>query len=196
MATTIFPIGHYTGLRTDDDGHSAHTIRIGWEHHRLTEDAFGTWVLVHGVPAHDQAAWTKADVIRQAEEATIPDAADHLRTLIASGLVGEAGDAEQFARTYRMGVYFVGLGNTPETPDRFAIGIPGLGTAAILDPGSYELWQWGSIAPTLWHAYELRAAVTSRSGRTVSARDAAAEVLGDLRVLVANGCAYLDAVVE
>jgi hypothetical protein len=196
MTTTIFPVGHYTGRRTDDDGRPVHSVRIGWQQHRLTEDAFATWVLAHGVPATGRAAWTEVDVVRQAGEIELQDAAAQLRTLAELGLVATvAGEPEQFARTHRLGVFFVGLGNSPEEPDRFAIGLPGLGTAATVDSDSYELWQWGSIAPTLWHSCEVRASVTSRHERTVSTLEAASEVLGDLRVLIANGCAYLDAVV-
>ncbi|TWD81315.1 hypothetical protein FB561_2427 [Kribbella amoyensis] len=189
---TLFPIGHYTGRRIGEDGNPAHTIRIGWRHHRLDEDAFGTWVLAHGVPDRGKAAWTEDDVLREAGEAGIP-AADHLRTLSAAGLVASvADDAEEFARAHRMGVLFVGLGNSPEMPDQFAIGLPGLGTVAGVDPDSYELWQWGSVTPTLWHSCELRASVTSRHEQTVSAREALIDVLGDLRLLIASGCAYLD----
>ena len=196
MTATIFPVGHYTGVRTDDEGNPVHTVRIGWQQHRLDELAFATWMLAHGVPANGRAAWTEADVLRQAGEAQIEDAADRLGTLAADGLVAiVADDAEQFSRTHRMGVFFVGLGNSPQEPDRFAVGLPGLGAAASLDSDSYELWQWGSITPTLWHNCELRASVTSPPDRALSARDTVAEVLGDLRVLIASGCAYLDAVV-
>ncbi|WBQ08428.1 hypothetical protein [Kribbella sp. CA-293567] len=194
MSATIFPVGHYTGLRSSDDG-PAHTVRIGWRQHRLDENAFGTWVLAHGLPANGKAAWAEADLRAQAGDSLDVTAA--LRKLAGEDLITTVdGDAETFARTHRLGIYFVGLGNSPQEPDQFAIGLPGLGTAATVDSDSYELWQWGSIAPTLWHSCELRASVTSRDDRTVSAHDAAGEILGDLRLLVASGCAYLDAVVS
>lgn len=196
MTATIFPVGHYTGLRTDDDGRSVHTVRTGSRHHRLTEEMFGTWVLAHGLPGGGRSAWTEDDVRRRAEEVQIPDVAGQLAALTAIDLVAAVDDEVRFARTHRMEVYFVGFGNSPEDLDQFAVGVPGLGTAAILDSASYQLWQWGSVAPTLWHSCELRAASTSRSGRAVSAHDVTAEVLGDLRVLVAGGCAYLDVVPE
>ncbi|MFI6678644.1 hypothetical protein [Kribbella sp. NPDC050470] len=74
------------------------------------------------------------------------------------------------------------------------MGLPGVGAAAMLDPGSYELWQWGSLAPSLWHCCEVRASVRSQLDEQVGAADVMAEVLGDLRFLIAHGCAYLDVV--
>ncbi|MEV6283170.1 hypothetical protein [Kribbella sp. NPDC051770] len=174
----VFPVGHYTGLRASDDG-LLHTIRAGWQQHRVEEDAFATWVLAHGLRETGKEKWTDADVLGQAEQAGIPGAAGHLQQLAELGLVASADDVEQFARRHRLGVLFVGLGNSPERLDEYAVGLPGLGTAARLDTSCYELWQWGSIAPTLWDICQV---VTAEPG----------DVLGDLRFLLANGCAYLD----
>jgi hypothetical protein len=93
-----------------------------------------------------------------------------------------------------MDVLFVGLGNAPDRPNGHAVGLPGLGAAAILDPDCYELWQWGSVAPTLWHSCELRASVSAQLDHPLEPVDALGDVLGDLRFLIANGCAYLDVV--
>jgi hypothetical protein len=187
MTPTIFPVGHYTGLRAADDGPPLHTVRVGWQQHRLEEDAFGTWVLAHGLRETGKEKWTEADVLGQAEQAGIAGAAGHLQQMAALGLITVVPDnAERFVREHRLGVLFVGLGNSPERLDEFAVGLPGLGTAAVLDAGSYELWQWGSIAATLWDACALRSAVTARPV------DALPGVLADLRFLIANGCAYLD----
>lgn len=180
MSTTIFPVGHYTGLRAAEDGPPSHSVRVGWQQHRLEEDAFGTWVLAHGFRETGKDKWTEADVLGQAEQAGIAGAAGHLEQLSGLGLVASPEDVEQFARGHRLGIMFVGLGNSPERLDEFAVGLPGLGTAAVLDAGSYELWQWGSIAPTLWDVLKLRSAAGPIDG------------LGDLRYLIANGCAYLD----
>lgn len=174
----IFPVGHYTGVRAADDG-VLHTIRAGWQQHRLEEDAFGTWVLTHGLTESGKDKWTEADVLGHAEQSGIPGAAGHLQQLARLGLVSRADDAEQFARGHRLGVLFVGLGNSPERLDEFAVGLPGLGTAALLDARSYELWQWGSVAPSLWDVCQAVAAEPT-------------DVLRDLRSLIANGCAYLD----
>ncbi|MEV8378391.1 hypothetical protein AB0P21_36975 [Kribbella sp. NPDC056861] len=196
MTAPIFPVGHYTGARVDH-GRAIHTVRVGWRQHKLDEDAFALWALAHGVPENGKAAWTEADVLRRAGELRPGEEAvtDRLGTLAAAGLITSVDDEEKFCRTHRLGVLFVGLGNSRQRPDRYSIGLPGHGAAATVDSSTYQLWQWGSVVPTLWHSCELRATMTSAAGRTTSALQLAPEVLGDLRPLIASGCAYLDMVV-
>ncbi|TDO50636.1 hypothetical protein EV643_104129 [Kribbella sp. VKM Ac-2527] len=190
----VFPIGHYSGLRPGEE--PAHVVRVGWQQHRLSEDAFGVWVLAHGMTETGKGQWTVTDVVKQAEQAGVTKAEELLWGLAEKGAVVLVADdptqATAFAKSHRMDVLFVGLGNTPERPDGHAVGVPGLGAAAILDPDCYELWQWGSVAPTLWHSCEVRATVTAELGQTLEPVDALGEILGDLRFLIAHGCAYLD----
>ncbi|ADB29873.1 hypothetical protein Kfla_0754 [Kribbella flavida DSM 17836] len=192
----VFPIGHYSGLRPGDE--PVHVVRVGWHQHRLSEDAFGVWVLAHGMTQTGKGRWTTAEVAELAQQAGLGQPDNHLDELLALGALAlvpdESAEAIDFARKHRMDVLFVGLGNTAERPDEHAVGVPGLGTAAVLDPDCYELWQWGSVAPTLWHSCEVRATVTAELGQTLEPVDALAEILGDLRFLVAHGCAYLDVV--
>jgi hypothetical protein len=189
MTTSVFPIGHYAGLRPDDDGRPVHAVRIGWQQHRLSEAAFGTWVLGHGTPQVGKGPWTREDLVAAALEAGITDPGTHAEELTGLGLLAKASEAsEEFAKAHRIDVQFVGLGNSLENPDLYAVGLPGLGTAATLDPSSYELWQWGSVPPTLWHSCQVRASVAGSS----EPADALAGVLGDLRYLIAHGCAYVD----
>ncbi|WP_328333221.1 hypothetical protein OHA70_16010 [Kribbella sp. NBC_00382] len=185
-ASTLFPVGHYAGLRPDDDGLPLHAIRIGWQQHRLSEDAFGTWVLSHGTPQLGKGSWSADDLVAAALDAGISEPARHAEALATDGLLASASEA--FAKAYRLDVQFVGLGNSPENPDQYAVGLPGLGAAAMLDPSSYELWQWGSVAPTLWHMCQVRASIAGDA----EPADALTSVLGDLRYLVAHGCAYVD----
>jgi hypothetical protein len=198
MSSSVFPIGHYGGLRPGEvpDAAQVHVVRVGWQQHRLSEDAFGIWVLSHGITEIGKRPWTADDIIQQAEQAGVADAKAHLENLVADGALALVPDrtdeAAAFARGHRMDVLFVGLGNSPDRPDGYAVGIPGLGTAAILDPDCYELWQWGSVAPTLWHSGEVRSEVAGRLGRTLEPAGALGEILGDLRYLIAHGCAYLD----
>ncbi|WP_433165228.1 hypothetical protein [Kribbella sp. CA-247076] len=187
MSGTVFPVGHYGGVR--DDGQ---VIRVGWTQHRIDEDAFGVWVLAHGVPEVGKGVWTVEDVVGRAAEAGIVGARDQVARLNDAGLLAVVEDSGVFARSHRMDVLFVGLGNAPDRLDGHAVGIPGLGVAAVLDPDSYELWQWGSVAPTLWHSCEVRATVTAEHGQAADPERAVAEILGDLRFLIAHGCAYLD----
>jgi hypothetical protein len=194
MNASVFPVGHYGGTRPGDE--PVHVVRVGWQQHRLTENAFGVWVLTHGLVEVGRGHWTEYDVVQQAERAGITDAAQLLAELVANGTVAvvqdEPDEAAGFAKSHRLDVLFVGLGVPPDQPDGHAVGVPGLGAAAVLDADCYELWQWGSVAPTLWDSCEVRAAVLGHVGQPMDPVDALAEILGDLRVLVAHGCAYLD----
>jgi hypothetical protein len=191
MSATVFPVGHYGGVREKD-----RVVRVGWGQHRIDANAFAVWVMAHGLPDVGKGAWTVDDVIEQSrQQAGVEDAANYVEQLADAGLLAMVGDdqaAAQFAQRHRLDVLFVGLGNAPDRLDGHAIGIPGLGTAAILDPDCYELWQWGSVAPTLWHSCEVRATVTAELEQQADPAAALAEILGDLRFLMAHGCAYLD----
>ena len=188
----MFPVGHYGGVR--DEG--TQVIRVGWNQHRIDEEAFGVWVMAHGLAEVGKGPWTVQDVVKHSEKAGIANAKDQLTKLADVGLLAIVEDnpimATRFAQGHRMDILFVGLGNAPDRLDGHAVGIPGLGAAAVLDPDCYELWQWGSVAPTLWHSCEVRATVTAKLGQEASPVEALAEILGDLRFLIAHGCAYLD----
>jgi hypothetical protein len=194
MNGSVFPIGHYSGFRPGED--PVHVVRVGWQQHRLDEDAFGVWVLSHGTAETGKGHWTADDIVKRAEDGGLAEAGRRLEELAAKGIVAFVPDdpevATAFAKGHRMDVLFVGLGNSPERPEGHAVGVPGLGTAAVLDPDCYELWQWGSVAPTLWHSCEVRATVTAELGQTLEPVDALGEILGDLRYLISHGCAYLD----
>jgi hypothetical protein len=185
----IFPIGHYFGIRDD-----AQVVRVGWSQHRLGPDEFAIWVLAHGVPEVGKGAWTIDDVVVHGKQAGIEEPAAYVERLADAGLVAVVTDGRSFAQRHRMDVMFVGLGNAPDRLAGHAVGIPGLGTAAILDPDCYELWEWGAVAPTLWHSCEVRATVVAEPPARPDPDAALAEILGDLRFLVAHGCAYLDVV--
>lgn len=193
MSDSVFPVGHYGGLRAGTDA-PVHAVRVGWQQLRLSEDAFTVWVLAHGTPELGKGRLAVEDLLGQA--ADIPAAERHLDELVKQGalaVVPELPDeATAFAKRHRLDVLFVGMGNAPDRPDEHAVGVPGLGAAAVLDPDCYELWQWGSVAPKLWHSCEVRAAVTSDLGRAQEPIDALGEILGDLRYLLSHGCAYLD----
>lgn len=223
MTTSVFPVGHYGGPRAAAE--EVHVVRVGWQQHQLGPDAFGVWVLSHGLSETGKSAWTSDDIVDRAQQAGLAKAETHLDDLLARGVLAAVPDyrlpdgsvpdglvpdgptepdsatattapggatAVDFARRHRMETLFVGLGNSPDRPDLHAVGVPGIGTAALLDPDSYELWQWGSLAPTLWHGCEVRSSVSDRLGEPLHPLEALHQVLGDLRLLVAHGCAYLD----
>ncbi|TDV40079.1 hypothetical protein [Actinophytocola oryzae] len=176
---TVFPIGHYMGERHPE---SLHYVRVGLEHQTMTTDEFGVWVLSH----QDSPQWSVEDVVRLASQAELPNAPESVERLLSAGLLAQATTPVDFTRAYRLYPLQVGLGNTPENPDEYAVGLPDQ-EPAVLSATAYELWQWSALAPTLWHTCEIRAKVSENP-----AEDEAAGVLADLRPILANSCGYLD----
>ncbi|WP_330273918.1 hypothetical protein OG205_45455 [Lentzea sp. NBC_00516] len=179
----VYPVGHYVGER-HPEGH--HLVRLGQTHQTMSESEFGVWVLAHGIAGSPE--WTVEDLLALAEKAELPGARAATDRLTGIGVL-VAGNEATFAQTHRLMPLLVGLGNSELHPDRFAVGLPGFPPVAVLDEGGYELWQWGHLAPSLWHTCEVRAAVADEP---VSAQDQLGGVLRDLRPVLAGGCGYLD----
>jgi len=178
---TVFPIGHYMGERHPE---GLHYVRVGMAHETMTADEFGVWVLSH----QDSTQWTIEDVLSLAAATDLPAAAESVERLLSAGLLVTVTDPTTFAREYRLEPLLVGIGNTPEDPDTYAVGLPGQ-EPARLSASSYELWQWAALAPSLWHTCEIRAKV---SDAPAAPADMIPGVLADLRPILANSCGYLD----
>jgi hypothetical protein len=121
-----------------------------------------------------------------ATQAELPEPSSLAERLLSAGLLAVADDPVAFAQTYRLDPLLVGLGNTPEAPDTYRVGLPGQEPAELTE-SAYELWQWSTLAPTLWHTCEIRAKLAG-----IPVADTVTEVLTDVRPLLANSCAYLD----
>ncbi|WP_405063919.1 hypothetical protein OG474_20360 [Kribbella sp. NBC_01505] len=194
MTTVIFPVGHYTGVLPVAIGAPNHVVRVGMKQHRLTDVEFGAWMLTHGPAEATAEPWTRRRMTAEATRLAIDLPPDLLDDLEARGLVFSIDPADPdvagVARGYRLEALMIGLGDTAEQPGHHRIGVPEAGVVAVLDPDSYELWQWAATTPSLWAYCELRSTVTSSD----DPRSAADRVFQDLRTLVAHGCGYLDVV--
>ncbi|KJK43441.1 hypothetical protein UK23_33270 [Lentzea aerocolonigenes] len=190
MNDIVFPIGHYAGRRGD-----IHVVRVGWRPETLTADEFVVWVLAHGSGRAGKADWTVRDVLALAD---LPDVVNSLlvRGILAAVPAEPTGAPAtlEFTRRHRMGGLLTGLGDTKADPGVHGVGVPGLATVAWLDDWSYELWQWGPLAPALWDVCEVRAKVLTELDQPLEPAQAVGSVLADLRLLLAHGCAYLDVV--
>lgn len=146
----VIPLGQFFGTRHVGDAH-ARNIRVGADVIPLDDPHFGAWALAHGLPAEvADRPWTR-EAVSDAAGRTIDTLLDGL---IADGVAAEyvpATDGPRFARTHRMGHRMVGLGNTAERPDEFAIGL--FDRPMVHVPRDlYDLWDAGQLALTLWEA--------------------------------------------
>lgn len=200
----IFPIGHYMGpfYPAKDAPLKHHVIRVGWDTANLPEeDHFGVWAIAHGLRERiSTTPWTRGVVEAAATEAGVPDAAGIVDSLLDQGVLAEVApgtdQAIAFARRYRMQSLMVGFGNSQDEPGWNAIGLPGLPPVLKVPIKEYELWQWGHLGTSLWHASELLAEVWRQGGSAEPADidpvERLTHTLDTLRLLVASNVAYLD----
>lgn len=177
----VVPLGQFFGTEFVGDTHTRN-VRLGADVIPLDDPHFGAWALMHGLPDQvGERPWTRA---------AVADAAGAPTDALVDSLIGErlavevdpAGGVE-FARTHRMGHRMLGLGNSPEQPDLFAIGLfdrPMVYVTADV----YDLWDACQLATSLWEACE--AVAPDRP-------DALAEgFLGNLHHLLAMSLVYVE----
>src|SRR5882757_9752707 len=188
----LFPVGHYVGIDSDAEA-QRHLVRVGWHVLRLDDEHFAGWTLAHGVPGDDPAPWTRAGVDAVARAAGIRAPEVIMDDLLAEDLVidltpGPA-DAISFARTCRLRSLLIGLGADPDRPGDFGIGLVASVPVVRVDALGYELWQWGHLCDSLWHAC---AVLAEASDELPDAEAALTRSLPVLQVLIAHGAIHLD----
>ncbi|MGZ0148970.1 hypothetical protein ACXJJ3_17985 [Kribbella sp. WER1] len=157
----IFPVGHGAGPRANDE----YVIRVGGAEEVLSEPEFAAWVRAHEEDYTDQ---------------------EQVDVLLRRGLLVQVDDVNAFAQQYRLLPLFIGLGNRPDDQQQFAIGVPGLEPLAVVSATTYELWQWGWVAPSLWAHCEVLG--------TIGERPKLDAVLNGVSALLADFVAVLDPV--
>jgi hypothetical protein len=135
----IFPVGHGVGWQL---------VRVGRTAEQLSEPEFDVWRLAHRETDEDALLDADVDNVQQ-----------HVEELLRRGVLVRVEDVTGFAQQYRLLPLFVGLGNHPDEPGQFAIGVPGLAPLAVVSERAYELWQWGWAAPSLWAHCEVMATI-------------------------------------
>ncbi|TCC29660.1 hypothetical protein [Kribbella speibonae] len=166
--TTVFPVGQGAGLESEH-----HVIRVGRTAERLSESEYDVWSLAHH--------WTTVpELVAECTAADIEDAEQHVNALVSRGVLVLVDD--EFAHQYRLLPMFAGLGNSPDDLERFAIGVPGLEPLATVNSTTYELWQWGWVAPSLWAHCEVLATIGepgTPGTQLAGVLDGVAELLSD-----------------
>jgi hypothetical protein len=192
----VYPIGQLIGVRTVVDQFD---VRVGSALHSLTSPEFGVWAMAHGPADHVPRPWTTAALAEQAAAVGLPDFPRRLARLRDQGLVALAAPGTESARELALRVRMVplvlGLGNSAEAPDAYAVGLPGR-PLAVLSAAAYDLFEWAHLETSLWQACEGAAATAARVGLADAlATDPEAlltSLLSDLHRLLTPNAVYLD----
>lgn len=200
----VLPVGHYVGAYHPAVGAPLkyRKLRLGTDIKKLsTEAEFGLWALSHGLPDRlEKTAWTRSTLLAVATEMELPDPEGSLRSLVAAGALAEVSypNAVEFARTHRIQPLMMGLGNTPQDPLTFNLGLVGLPPVVKVESFLYELWQWGRVGRSLWQTVEMFAEVerkvVHKGAGVPDPEGVLRRVLGRVHVLLAHNAAYLDTV--
>ncbi|MGH3660734.1 MAG: hypothetical protein ACRDT8_18935 [Micromonosporaceae bacterium] len=203
----IFPVGHYMGTFYPKTNAPLkyHKIRLGVDVPQLPdEDHFKAWALTHGLPGDSgQGPWTRRSVLDEAKRLGL-DADQVLAALADKGVVAEVEStgpgAVEFARRHRLQPLMMGLGNSPDDPLRFAIGLIGVPPAVKVDSFVFEIWQWGRLGRSLWETAEMFSKVEQEVGTgrraDASPEKMLTEILEHLHILLSQNAAYLDTTLE
>jgi hypothetical protein len=188
---TILPVGHYTGSEHPPGNR---TIRVGRTRVSFPDhDPFLVWAAAHRPPGDLATPWGREQIAAAGKAGNVADPEPVIDQLLRDGLLVEVDDA--FARAHKAVPILIALGNTPEEPGRYGIGLFGLDPVITVTPLVYELWQWGSISVSIWAVCEAFAIGNSRAtGTPVAADDVLAEYLAALPGLVGSNAVYLDVV--
>jgi hypothetical protein len=149
MTPIVVPLGQFFGTRYVADAHTR-DIRVGAELVRLDDPHFGAWALAHGLPDQvGERPWTR-EAVSDAAGRNVDDLVDSMIGLgVATEVDPSAGGL--FARSHRMGHRMLGLGNTAERPELFAIGLFDRPMVHVTRD-VYDLWDACQLAGNLWEA--------------------------------------------
>ena len=199
----IFPLAHYVGMMYDSEAKtSTFQLRGGWKVASLTESERNLWALAHGVPSELEKGtrWTKDHML----EIACPQMAD-AETVIASLLerdvlmevIPGTKRAVEFAKEVRLVPLRLGLGNSPEDPSMWRIGVSEESYVAVNDT-VFHIWQWSHLYENLWESCKSLAKMRSKEKNLPSRpgdhdpEAILAEILERAHVLLSTSCAYFD----
>jgi hypothetical protein len=200
----VFPLGHAMGPFHQHRGAppAYWVVRLGWDSPLLPDQAAAdVWALAHG--RRDRVAtapWTRAELCRAARDAGVEEPERVLEELLGRGLVAEVSPgteaAVEFAGTHRVQSLLLGLGELADEPGVDGIGLLGMPPLARVQLGTYELWQWGHLWPTLAEAAgglaEMAAQSPDHAPEEADPPQVLERVLRELHQLLAVRAVYLD----
>ncbi|MGW0434923.1 hypothetical protein ACWDV4_20585 [Micromonospora sp. NPDC003197] len=153
----VYPVGRYTGVFHPSVGAPAkyHSLSIGRLSVTLEEEqAFAVWAAAHQPPDEANRPWTRTAVVDAARNLAVADPTPVMAESFEDGLLAEVTpgtpDSVDFARVHRVLPLMLSLGNTPEDPLHYGIGLFGVQPVLRVPTLVHEVWQWSSAGSSLW----------------------------------------------
>jgi hypothetical protein len=208
MTALLFPVGHLIARSAGPArsiaaalgaaapaGRRDARVRVGDVVRPLSHVQFLAWSAAHG-DAANASRCTRPEVERWLHDEGV-DAPDRtVQELLDDHLLAEVdpyGSAVvDFARGHRVNPLLWGLGNSPEEPWLFSIGLMGQEVARV-GRTMFEIWAWGPADSDLWSSCQTFAEQEGRDGDADDPVRVVAGFLDGLHGLLAVQAAYLDA---
>ena len=190
----VLPVGHLVGGGSG----AAARVRIGPEMVELDDAAFTVWALAHGLPDRPvEEPWTREALLTTAAAQGLGDLGATLDALLADRVLVEVdpADGTWFAQSHRLVPLALGLGNDPDAPGTWLLGLLGHPLVQV-DGTTFDLVQWSDREVDLWAAVRGVARVARDGGHPDPASTDPAQlliaVLSTLHALLAVDAVCLD----
>lgn len=199
----ILPVGRYTGEFHPAVGAPVkyHSLSIGRLSVTLEDpQAFAVWAAAHRPVDRPDAIWDRTAVTDAARQLGVADPDRVIAEFLEDGLLVEitpdAPDVVDFARAHRVLPLMVSLGNTPDDPLRYGIGLFGAAPVLRMPALVHDVWQWSSVGASLWDVCQVFADAGARAevadAREHDPRHVLREFLAALPLLIGANAACLD----
>jgi hypothetical protein len=202
----VLPLGHLRGpfFEGPEKPPEFYSIRIGWGVADLTETEFHLWALAHGLPNRLNEPWTIEPLLAAARDIGAENPEAVFNALAEKGVLVDVHpipdeDGQAFAQAVRLMPLMTGLGNNPEQPGLYRVGLP-QNQVVELNDTMFELWSRSHLEDNLWLACQSLARINAEAGSTDETEtDPTAilyQCLTGLHGLLTTGVAYLDVAIE
>ncbi|MEU5553790.1 MULTISPECIES: hypothetical protein [unclassified Micromonospora] len=199
----ILPVGRYTGEFHPEAGAPVAYYSLGIGRLVVTmEDpqAFAVWAAAHPPTDAPTRPWTRSALEESATAVGVTDPERIVDGFLEDGLLVEVSpddpDLEGFARAHRVLPLMVSLGNSPDDPLNYGIGLFGMEPVVRVPTLVHDVWQWSSVGDSLWEVCEVFAEAGARvdfvDEREHDPRHVLREFLAALPMLLATNAACLD----
>ncbi len=206
MAAALVPVGHSVGPLFTPSGEQdpdSYEIRYADGIFSIDHEERRIWALAHGDPATiTEDPPSRERVIRKATEMDGHTTKQVIDRLCDVGLLVEyerrSEQARDFANRHQVEPLAIGLGNTPDTPWYFQIGLPET-PRVMVGHDAYYLWMYAHRHASLWDACEYlavdkNAEVAAGAGSNINPDRILTHFLDALPAMIATSCAYVDRV--